>query len=121
MPPTPTDLNLEDRVRLVQKAVKHLKNVQVVEYDGRLDGFIVKYEINLLIRGLRMMTDFENELNIVHTNDRLNYNIDTVFLSTNERYSYYSSKEVRQIAKNHGNVEAFLPPCIVDDVKSIYA
>lgn len=120
-PPNPTDIGLSDRIRLVKKSVSHLKNVQVVEFCGLLGQFIVEYEVNLFIRGLRMMTDFESELNIVHTNYHLHYNIDTVFLSTNEVYSSYSSREVRQIAKNHGLIEPFLPPSIVNDVKSIYA
>lgn len=120
-PPNPTDIPLSSRIQLVKKAVSHLEHVQVVEYNGRLGEFIVEYEVNLLIRGLRMMTDFENELNIVHTNYHMHYNIDTVFLSTNEIYSNYSSKEVRQIAKNHGQIEPFLPASIVKDVKSIYA
>jgi len=117
----PAEIAAADRVRLVEKAVSHLENVHVVEYDGRLSDFLVDYEINLLIRGLRMMTDFEAELNMVHTNYQLNYNVDTVFLSTSELYSSFSSREVRQIAKNHGQIEPFLPKCIVDDVKSIYA
>ena len=120
-PMTHADIPIEKRVELVEKAVSNLKNVHVVEYDGRLSEFIVRYEINLLIRGLRMMTDFEAELNVVHTNHQLNYNVDTVFLSTNEAYSNYSSREVRQIAKNHGSIEQFLPDCIVEDVKSIFA
>lgn len=117
----PTEIGIDERIRLVKKSVSNLKNVQVVEYNGRLDEFIVEYEINLLIRGLRMMSDFENELNVVHTNYHMSYNVDTVFLSTNEAYSNYSSKDVRQIAKNHGKIEEFLPPCIIEDVKSIYA
>lgn len=120
-PMTRADIPVDKRIRLVEKAVSNLKNVHVVEYDGRLSEFLVKYEINLLIRGLRMMTDFEAELNIVHTNHQLNYNVDTVFLSTSEVYSNYSSSDVRQIAKNHGQIEGFLPDCIVEDVKSIFA
>ena len=120
-PPNPTDIQIPNRVQLVKKAVSHLNNVQVIEYDGRLGDFIVNYEVNLLIRGIRMMTDLENELNIVHTNYHMRYNIDTVFLSTNELYSNFSSREVRQIARNHGQIEPFLPPSIVNDVKSIYA
>lgn len=120
-PPNPTDITLHDRIQLVRKAVAHLKNVQVVEFCGRTDEFVVKFKVNLFVRGLRKMTDFEQELNIVHTNDELHYNIDTIFLSASEVYASYSSREVRQIARNHGMVEAFLPECIVDDVKSIYA
>lgn len=120
-PPNPTDIGLCDRIRLVKKAMSHVKNVQVVEYCGQLGPFIVDYEVNLFIRSLRMMTDFESDLNIVHTNYHLHNNIDTVFLSANEVYSSYSSREVRQIAKNHGPIEPFLPPSIVNDVKSIYA
>lgn len=120
-PLPPTEIDFEERIRMVEKAVKELKNVRVVECNGKIDEIIKKIDINIMIRGLRMLTDFENELNIVHTNNQLNYNVDTVFLAMDEHVTNYSSREIRIIAKNHGPISEFLPTNIVDDVKRIYA
>ena len=117
----PTEIDLEDRIRLVNKVMVSYNNVHIVEYDGRFGKIIAENDINIMIRGLRMMTDFENELNIVHTTSQMYYSFDTIFLCTNEIYANYSAREVRQIARNHGEVAPFLPECIVEDVKSIYA
>lgn len=117
----PTEIDVKVRIEFVKKAVEYLKNVKVVEYNGRLSETIAECNITMLIRGLRMMTDFENEINLVHTTYMMNYNVDTVFLCANERYANYSSKEVREVARNHGKIEQFLPKNIVNDVKSIYA
>lgn len=120
-PMVSTEICLKDRIRLVNKVMEHYENVKVVEFNGLLSKIIDENGINIMIRGLRMMTDFENELNIVHTASQMNFDVDTIFLCTNEIYANYSAREVRQIAQNHGEVAPFLPECIVEDVKSIYA
>lgn len=120
-PTIPSDIAIEKRIEMVEKSVKHIENVTVARFNGDIDTFIKTYQINLYIRGLRMMTELEQELNIVHANNHLKYKLDTIFLATNELYANYSSKEVRLIAKKHGNIEPFLPKSIVNDVKRIYA
>lgn len=119
-PQISTDIPVTERIRIVKKAVNHIENVEVIQFQGAMMDFIKTHDINLCVRGLRMMSDFEYELNIVQVYSQLEDGLDTVFLTTNEIYANYSSREVRQIAKNHGNIEKFLPACIINDVKSIY-
>lgn len=117
----PTEISMENRMMLVKTSVENLNNVQVVEYDGRLGQLIAEYDINIMIRGLRMMTDFENEMNFFHTAHELRFDVETVFICADERYTNHGAKELRDIARNHGDVESFLPSNIVEKVKSIYA
>ena len=119
-PAIPTEFTIDERVDMVKKVTKSISNVDVDPCIGIVEEFAREKEANILIRGLRMMTDFENELHIVQTNYQLNKELDTIFLTTSEKYSNFSSKEVRQIARQHGEVDQFLPAEIVEDVKRLY-
>ena len=108
--------SLEERVEMIRRVTKGLPNVEVEGFDGLLVDFAQQKEASVLVRGLRAVTDFEYELQIAQTNHKLNPLVDTIFLTTSVEYSYVSSSIVREIASYGGDINQFVPECIVDDI-----
>ena len=106
-----------ERVEMLKKVTSHLDNVEIRSFDGLLVDFVHSCHANVIVRGLRAITDFEYELQIAHTNRVMAPDIDTVFLTTNLNYSYVSSTIVKEIASYNGNLEAFLHPEIAGMVR----
>lgn len=106
----------DERVELIKKVTKDMPNVEVEANDGLLVDFAEAKGANVIIRGLRAVTDFEYELQIAQTNHKLNSNVDTVFLTTSVEYSYVSSSIVREVASYGGDISQFVPECIVDEI-----
>ncbi len=106
-----------ERVEMLKKVTSHLDNVEIRSFDGLLVDFVHSCHANVIVRGLRAITDFEYELQMAHTNRVMAPDIDTVFLTTNLNYSYVSSTIVKEIASYNGNLEAFLHPEIAGMVR----
>ena len=83
--------SLDERVSMLKEITKDMPNVTVASFDGLLVDFMEKIDATIIVRGLRAVTDFEYELQIAQSNHRVNPKIDTVFLTTNVKYSYLSS------------------------------
>jgi len=111
----------DKRVELVEKCVKDIPNVEVTTFDGLLVDFAEQNNVHVILRGLRAVTDFEYELQIAFLNRKMNKNIDTCFLMASQKYSFLSSSIVRDIASYKGNINDFVPECIVEDVYEMYA
>ena len=104
---------LDERVKMLKESVKDLDNVIIESFDGLLINYCKEKNIHIVIRGLRAITDFEYELQIAQTNKELSHNqVDTVFLTTNLKYSYLSSSVVKEIASYNGDIT----PCVSDFV-----
>ena len=104
---------LDERVKMIKESVKDLDNVIVESFDGLLINYCKEKKIHIVIRGLRAITDFEYELQIAQTNKELSHNeVDTVFLTTNLKYSYLSSSVVKEIASYNGDIT----PCVSEFV-----
>jgi pantetheine-phosphate adenylyltransferase len=110
----------DERVKLIQQVVQDLPNVKVQSFDGLTVDFAKKIEANIVIRGLRAVTDFEYELQIAQTNRKLDDDIDTVFFTTNVEYAYLSSSIVKEIASYGGNITKFVPQCIIPAICDKY-
>ena len=108
--------SMEERIELLRRVTATMPNVVVEKHDGLLVDFAKQKNANILVRGLRAVTDFEYELQIAQTNHKLNPFVDTVFLTTSVEYSYVSSSIVREIASYGGDISQFVPECIVDDI-----
>jgi len=106
-----------ERVRMLTEVTKNIPNVQVIAFEGLLVDFARHQEANLIIRGLRAITDFEYELQMAQINHKLCKNIETVFLAAGEEYSYVSSTTVKEIATFGGNISQFVPPVVVEEMK----
>lgn len=106
--------NLEKRVTLASKALKHLNQVHVIGFSGLLIDFALAQNANIIIRGLRAVSDFEYEFQLAGMNRKLNPRIESIFLTPSEQYTYISSTLIREIAAFKGDVSAFVPPCVVE-------
>lgn len=109
-----------ERVELLKEATAHLSNVEIVSYNGLLVDFAKERNADVLIRGLRAVTDFEYELQLAQTNKKLYPQVETIFLATNVNYAYLSSSVVREIAKYGGDIKQFVPESIVQSVYDKY-
>lgn len=107
----------EERVNMIAEVTKDLKNVSVVAFDGLLVELARKMNANIVVRGLRAISDFEYELQIAQTNHALEPEVDTIFLTTNVQYSYVSSTTVREIASFGGNISDFVPAYVKNKVE----
>lgn len=113
----------EERVALIEEVIKEkpeLTNISVEAFEGLLVDFAKQKNANLLVRGLRAITDFEYELQIAQMNHKLNDKIDTVFFTTSVEYSYLSSSAVKEIASYSGDIRKFVPNNIVQAVYEKY-
>ncbi len=108
--------SVEDRVKIMENAVKDLPNVKVDSFDGLLIDYAAANDVHVAIRGLRAVTDFEYELQIAQTNRKFSKdNLDTVFLITSLEYAYLSSSTVKEIARYGGDISE----CVPEDVAKL--
>ena len=113
----------EERVALIEEVIKgkpELTNIYVEAFEGLLVDFARQKNANLLVRGLRAITDFEYELQIAQMNHKLNDKVDTIFFTTSVEYSYLSSSAVKEIASYGGDISQFVPKNIVQAVYEKY-
>jgi pantetheine-phosphate adenylyltransferase len=100
------------RVELARQAVRHLGNVEVTSFSGLLVSYARRRGIDIIMRGLRAVSDFEYEFQLAGMNRRMAPDIETLFLTPAEQYAYISSSLVREIARLGGDVSAFVSPVV---------
>ena len=110
----------EERVELLRRATASMPNVEVEAYSGMLAEYAREKQANVIVKGLRAMSDFEYEFQMALTNRKLNPLVETVFLTTNAEYMYLSSSLVKQVASLGGDIHEFVPECIVKDILEKY-
>ena len=101
---------VEERVAMLKTALKGKKNVTVDCFDGLLVDYVRKKKTDVVVRGLRAISDLEYEFQIAAINRTLYPGIETVFFMPRQRYTYLSSSVVRDIAHFHGDVSKLVPP-----------
>ena len=116
---TPT-FNLQKRISQIKNSLSYLNNVEVISYSGLTVDCAKDLKANLILRGLRAMSDFEYELQIAHTNKSLNKDIETIFLSTNTNFSFLSSSLVKEVAKFGGEINHMVPSSVERDLKEYF-
>ncbi len=107
----------EERVNLIKEIYRGNDRVEVDKFDGLLVDYLGKKEINIILRGLRAVSDFEYEFQMVLANRKLNSSIETVFLTPGEEYFFISSSIVKEIAGLKGDVSRFVPEVVVQALK----
>ena len=100
---------LEERVNMIKNTTSHLTNIQVIGFSCLLADFADKQNANILLRGLRAVSDFEYEFQLANMNRQLAPKLESIFLTPSEQYSYISSSLVREIASLGGQVMNFVP------------
>lgn len=112
--------SLEERVNMIRELTKDLPNVKVETFDGLLVDYMSQIDANIIVRGLRAVTDFEYELQIAQMNHVLKDDAETIFLITNLKYSYLSSSLVKEIASYGGDISKFVPAQLMNRIYEKY-
>ena len=110
--------DLAQRVELLEAVTKHLPNVTVVGFSGLLVDFAKDHQANVLIRGLRAVSDFEYEFQLANMNRRLSPDLESVFLTPAEENSFISSTLVKEVALHNGDVSQFVHPVVKQALES---
>ncbi len=108
--------SVEQRMEMLRRACGHLKNVRIDSFGGLLVDYMRSIDAEIVLRGLRAVTDFENEFQMAQVNRQIAPEIETLFLMTSPDYAYISSSAVRQIASFGGDISTLVPQCIIGDV-----
>ena len=98
-----------ERVSMLEDAVRDIKNVQIDDFDGLVVNYVRKAGSSVMVRGLRMLSDFEYEFQMALTNRKLADDIETIFMMPREDYSYISSKLIKEAASLGADVSSFIP------------
>ena len=108
--------SIKERVELIKRVTQHLPNVEVVSFNGLLVDLAKEYEANVILKGLRAVTDFEYEFQMALMNSQLDNEVETLFMTTSAANSFLSSSSVKQVAKFGGKINGLVPDEIVEDV-----
>lgn len=109
---------LEERVGMAREILAVHPNVKVMGFAGLLSDFLNKYEANVILRGLRAVSDFEYEFQMAGMNRRLNPGVETMFLTPSDKYMFISATIVREIAVLGGDVSDFVHPITMAALKT---
>ncbi len=109
--------SVEERVKMIKEVVCDLPNVRVKSFSGLLVDFAKQEQADMIIRGLRAITDFEYELQMSQVNRKLDDKVETVFLTTSLDYSYLSSSTVKEVAAFGGDISQFVPECVEKEMQ----
>ena len=105
--------SLEDRQQMLKEATQHLTNIRIEFFKGLLVDFARDHGVDAIVKGLRAVSDFDQELQMAQMNQRLS-GIDTFFLSTSPQHSFLSSSLVREVARFGGDVSGMVPKNVND-------
>ena len=113
--------SFDERKDLITAITSHLPNVSVDSFDGLLIEYCAAKHARVIVRGLRVTTDFEYELQIAHANADINPNIDTIFLPSRTKHGFVSASLVREIASHNGDVSRYAPKAVCDALTKKFA
>ncbi len=113
-----TLFTLDERLEMTREALRDCPNVKVESFTGLVSDFAVSMGVNVMIRGVRSMTDFDYEFQLAGMNHRLAPDVDTIFLNTTDTYQCISSTLVREIASLGGDIAQFVSPHIHAQITS---
>jgi len=105
-------LSIDERIEAVTTSIESLENVRVLRFDSLLVDFARDHHAQVIIRGLRAVSDFEYEFQLSGMNKRLNPNIETLFMTPSEEFANISSSLVREILSLGGDISLFVPECV---------
>jgi pantetheine-phosphate adenylyltransferase len=103
---------VEERLEMLREASQHCPNVSVDSFHGLLVDYAVRKQVRVILRGIRAISDFENEMTMALMNRKLDQNLETVFMMPAVSYSFLSSRLVREIVRFGGDVRGLVPPLV---------
>jgi pantetheine-phosphate adenylyltransferase len=104
---------IDERIMLLQETCAHLPRLRVVQLNGLLVDFAKQEKVVAIVRGLRAISDFEFEFQMALMNRKMEPTVETIFMMPKEEFTYISSRIVKEIARLGGNVQSFVPDCVV--------
>lgn len=116
-----TLFSVQERISMIRKSVNNLKNIEVTSFSGLMVKYARSRNANVVIRGLRAISDFEYEFQMALTNRKIAEKITTLFLMPNEKYTYLNSTLVKEIAKYNGDVKSFVPRAVISMLKEKFS
>ncbi|MDE5413082.1 MAG: pantetheine-phosphate adenylyltransferase [Bacillaceae bacterium] len=111
---------VEERVKLLQEVTAHLENVEIDSFNGLLVDYVKQKKASTIIRGLRAVSDFEYEMQAASINRKLDPEVETFFMMTNNQFSYLSSSIVKEVAKYGANVSDIVPDVVEAALRTKY-
>jgi len=109
---------IEERVEMTREAVKNYSNIEVTSFDGLLVEFAERESAQIIVRGIRAISDYEFELQMALMNRRLKPNLETVFLMASEQYSFVSSRIIKEVARLGGDIGGLVPPSVESHLRA---
>ena len=108
----------EERADMLRKNLSSmgLENVEVHVFKGLLVDFVAEKNANVIVKGLRAVSDFEYEFQMALMNHKLHREVETLFMMTSNKYSYLSSSIVKEVARYDGNLTGLVPDCMIDEI-----
>ena len=113
-------LSVDERIELIKKSVSDISNVEVDAFEGLTIEYAKKCGAEVLIRGLRAVSDFEYEMQLSQTNSALANEIQTVFLITKPEFNFISSSTIKEILINGGDISQFVPSPVFEYLSNKY-
>ena len=101
--------SVKERIDMLKKATAGMDGVVIEDFDGLVVDYARKHNVAVIIRGLRMLSDFEYEFQMALTNRKLSHDVETIFLMPSEQYAYFSSRLLKETARLGADLSSFLP------------
>ena len=115
-PLKPSSFTIEERVDFLKRSTSNIENVEIDSYTGLLIDYFNMRNADVIVKGLRAMSDFEYEFQMALVNKDMCHKAETIFLAADVASTFLSSSMVKQIAMFGGDISAFVPACILDDI-----
>lgn len=112
-----TAFTVKERMEMLKQCVENIENVEVAGFDGLIADFAKIRGAEVIVKGLRAMSDFEYEFQMALINKKLNPDVETVFFTTTAENMFLSSSGVKQVASFGGDISNFVPGCILEKIK----
>lgn len=111
-----TTFTFEERLEMVRECVKHINNVVVVSYDGLVVEYAKKNQINVIVRGMRNYSDYENEFSLFQYNRDIYPSVDTILLMPKTRLQVVSSSAIKELLTFGCDISKYVPKCILQKI-----
>ncbi len=103
---------VKERIELIEEVTAGLSNLRVTSFDGLLIDLVARERADVIVRGLRMVSDFEYEFQMALMNRKLRDSVETVFMMPHERYTYISSRLIKEVVTLGASVTGLVPPAV---------
>ena len=111
---------LDERVAMIKEATRNNPNVIIDSFEGLLADYVAEKEINVIVRGLRALSDFEYEFQMTFMNRKLNRHVETIFMMTGLRWFYVNSRIIKEVAVAGGSVKGLVPDVVCERLREKY-